>query len=146
MLTLMAAGLVLTMTGIALAGEPMVHEGGIEHGGQALTVRYVAKPVVKLREIGTRTPNRPATSRCVWTASLDVQREVVGAAGVVAAFDKRFVGGETVKGSRPGSCVGAREAIEVAAKAQLNAEARLAAAAAADRATLTAELDSVGPR
>lgn len=144
MLTLTIAGLLLA--GIAMAGEGLVHERGVEHDGKALTVRYHAKPVVKLSQIGAHTPNRPSTSRCAWTASLDVQREVVGAGGSVAAFDKRFVGGEKVTGSRPGSCVGARRAVETAAMARLSAKERLAAAAAADHATLTAELGSVGPR
>lgn len=146
MFTLMAVGLVLTLSSAALAGEGLVHEAEVDHRGQPLTVRYRAEPVVKLREIGARTPNRPSTARCVWTASLDVRREVVGASGVVAAFDKRFESGETVEGSRPGSCIGARGAIAADASIRLNSAERLAAAAEADRARLTAELDSVGPR
>lgn len=146
MLTLTAASLMLAISSATLSGEGLVHEREVEHRGQPLTVRYLAEPVVKLREIGSRTPNRPSTARCLWSANLEVRREVTGGEGTVAAFDKRFVGGETVKGSRPGSCAGARGAIKADAVARLDSAERLAAAAAADRARLTAELDSVGPR
>lgn len=144
MVTLMAAGAVLA--GMMVAGEGLIHEAAVEHRGQSLTVRYKAEPVVAYKEIGARTPNRPSVNRCRWTARLDVRREVVGADGAVAAFDKNFEGGEQVEGWRPGSCMGAREAITADARLRLNANERLAAAAAADRATLTAELASVAPR
>lgn len=161
MVTLMAAGMMLAIAGngiagngiagagiagAGIAGEGLVHEVAVEHRGQPLTARYRAEPVLTFKEIGARTPNRPSVNRCRWTARLDVRREVVGTDGAVAAFDKRFEGGEQVEGWRPGSCIGAREAIVADARARLNAAERLAAAAAADRATLTTELASVGPR
>ncbi|ODP36679.1 hypothetical protein [Sphingomonas turrisvirgatae] len=145
MFTVFAAGLGLIMAG-AVAGEGLVHEAEVDHRGEAMTVRYLADPVVTLRDIGARTPNRPSAARCVWTARLDVRREVAGAAGTVAAFDKTFEGGETLEGSRPGSCMTLRRAITADAMTRLDSPGRLAAAAAADKTRLTAELDSVGSR
>jgi hypothetical protein len=132
------AGLLLGSVAVLAAHD---HRVDLTHGGHAVAATYRASVAVTHRQVGAvAAAGRASTLRCRWTAAVSVERHARRADGLVAV---RTVDAAPISGSRPGWCATHRAAIarEVAARGEV-VRARIAAAAAADRAALLADLDA----
>ena len=130
----------------ALAAAPAtpVHSAKVNHGAQAYTAHYHARPSVSLREVEPRFANRGAVAVCRWQADLTVDRAVEAQGQAVAALARPVHRFAPLSGSHAGSCAAARSQIEaeVARYAQGKA-ADARAMAQRDSAAFPAELDSL---
>jgi len=131
------AGLVL---GSAIAPDhPPV---ALQHRGRAVTATY--RPAVRVahRQIGSTAPGgRAATLRCVWTASIAVERHARRDDGLTVV---RHLAADSVTGSRPGWC---SKTVRVdTARIDAHVRQQVAAAAAADDTSLLADLDAAHDR
>ena len=136
MIVPLVAGLLL---GTSVAASGLEHRVAVPHQSGAIDALYRGEVIVRHRQVGAvSAPGRPSTLRCVWTASLAVERQGRHAAGSATRVLRRAV----ANGSRVGWCDTSRTAIdqEVAAR---GAEWRrhMLALAEADRADLLAEVD-----
>ena len=138
--TIAAAPLaVLAATG---AAAPLAaHSLSVPHASGEAAAEYRGEIAVAHRQIGAAAPaGRPSSLRCVWTASMAVDRTATTPAGALAT--RRFVQDDVARGSRTGWCAANRAAIARDVAAQVGDGSRhLARAAAADRGMLLTELD-----
>lgn len=124
----------------ALAAAAATHSVSVEHHGNQIGATYTARAQISTRTIGARTPNRMDHQRCLWTATILVDRALDHGPALARTVsnDRQF------SGSEPGACAASRQTGERAvARNQDKIEAHLVAVAQADRAPLLAELDSV---
>jgi hypothetical protein len=119
------------------------HSVPVTAGNRTTTATYVARPNVTTRQIGMAAGPRTSTMRCTWTADITVERRL----GDASAADARDVAAtKTLNGSRHGSCIANRKAIdqEIAAKApEINAH--LLAVAERDQRQLRTEIETLAP-
>lgn len=102
------------------------------------TASYAAVPDVAYRQIGMDAGTRMSSKRCLWTATMAVERTLQGSA---ATASRTLPAEKIFTGSRPGACRQQEATIhrEVAARAPEFRE-RLLALAAEDHRTLVDEL------
>lgn len=139
-MTMMAA---LLLSGVA-AGD--THQVQVDHRGHRVDVTYRGAVDVQHRQVGgVSAPGRPATARCMWTATVAVEREAVSPRGHVAT--RTIARDAALSGSRAGWCGEQRAAIaaEVAARGAAVRD-HLVAVAAEDRDRVVADLDAVHDR
>jgi len=121
-------------------GDPL-HRMTIEHRGVPLSVDYRATKALTTRQAGMSPPTRTGgVVRCHWVAKVVVERSMARGGG---SLNRVVDSGLELKGSRPGTCAGARKAIdrEVAARDD-EVRRHVQAVAERDHATLLAELEA----
>lgn len=125
---------------VSLAAGAATHSIQIDHRGTPVRADYSARTDIQTRTAGAHTPNRVDGRRCMWTATLSVDRRLPHS----PALARTIATDSTVSGSRPGPCTGNSQAIErdIAARAIFGPD-HLAAIAARDRPALLAELDAM---
>lgn len=117
----------------------------VPHPSGTAQADYRGAITVAHKQIGSAAPaGRPSSLRCVWSASLEVNRTATTPTGTLAS--RSFVQEDVAEGSRPGWCTANRSAIarDVAQRVGDGSQ-HLAKAAAADRAVLLADLDRLTP-
>lgn len=117
----------------------------VAHAISKATATYVARPTITTRQIGMATGTRPSTVRCTWTADISVERRL-GAPGAETGGVRGIASAKTFTGSRHGSCMNNRRAIdrEIAALApEINAH--LLAVADRDQRELRSEIETLAP-
>jgi len=133
----------MTFSLIMLAAMAATHTISIPHDGSSIDAAYSARAEIRTQTIGAYTPNRTDTRRCLWTATLVVERQLGGhpAASRIISSDREL------KGSRSGTCSETkRNSIkqEVLSRESLIRD-HLLAVARQDHAPLLAELSAVRP-
>ncbi len=125
----------------AIAVPAAAHTVTIPHSSGNVRAEYAGEVVVQHRQIGTPAPGgRASTLRCMWTASLAVDRKATNDAGRVAS--RSFTRENVASGSRPGLCSSNRAAIDREVIAQLgDASDHVALAAQDDHSVLHQELE-----
>lgn len=124
---------------LALAAVAAAHSVELEHGGGRIGAQYHARTEVETRTIGAYAPNRMESRRCLWTATVVVDRQLAGHVALNRTVSRDL----QLKGSLAGACKGrdGHIAREVARHAE-KVRAHLVAVAEEDRARLVAELDA----
>ncbi|MGC6328970.1 hypothetical protein [Rhizorhabdus sp. FW153] len=117
------------------------HATTIEHRGVPMNVSYRASVDLATKPMGVSPPTRGGTDRCAWVATIAVERQMAPAGG--AGLTRIVSSDYKIKGSRAGSCMTSRKAIEQEVAAR-DAEIRSHVMAVADRdkSTLMAELEA----
>ncbi len=117
------------------------HATTIEHRGVPMNVSYRASVDLATKPMGVSPPTRGGTGRCAWVATIAVERHLAptGGAGLTRVVSTDY----KIKGSRAGSCMTSRKAIEQEVAAR-DAEIRshVMAVAERDKSTLLAELEA----
>lgn len=124
---------------IALAAAA-THNVRIHHAGSPVDALYTARADVETRTIGAAMPNRTDMRRCLWTATLIVERQLGGNPATPRLISRD----RHLSGSRSGACSdGMARSIEqeVASRKDM-IHAHLMAVAQRDHAPLLAELDT----
>jgi len=133
----------MTFSLIVLAAAAATHHVQIQHAGSPVEAVYTARADIETRTVGAHVPNRTDMRRCLWTATLIVERQLGGnpATPRVVSSDREL------SGSRAGACTdGKRRSIEQeVAKRDAIINAHLLAVAERDHAPLLAELDVARP-
>lgn len=137
--------ILLGMLAASMAGADgtQLHRTTVEHRGAPLAVDYRATTSLVTRQVGMSPPTRMGVARCNWVAKVAIERHM---ARTGATATSRIVDtGLELKGSRPGTCTGAKKAIreDVAARDE-EVRRHLLAVAEQDRTTLLAELEASG--
>lgn len=117
------------------------HATTIEHRGVPMNVSYRASVDLATKPMGVSPPTRGGTDRCAWVATIAVERQMSPAGG--AGLTRVVSSDHKIKGSRAGSCMTSRKAIEQEVAAR-DAEIRshVMAVAERDKSTLLAELEA----
>lgn len=140
LLTIIAAATVATT-----APAQWTHEVAVPHGHGKANAVYVARPDVKLRQIGMAAGTRMSTERCLWTADINVERRLE-APGVENAGRRDMPTTKTLSGSRHGACAHQRSAIDSEIAAQAPAiNAHLIEVAERDQRELRTEIEALLP-
>lgn len=133
--------LVLIAATALSAAQPATHETVVEHQGTAYTVSYRPQIATTMRTIGMSVGSRPSSERCLWSATVSLDREIRrGADG--ERLLKRVPGeGHRIEGQAPGKCDQGRTLIDRTITAQVaDARDKLVAMAEADRASVLADI------
>lgn len=136
--------LILTLL-VAAAGAVDTHAVTVEHAGAPVELRYQATTSIEHRQVGSAVaPGKPSTMRCLWNATVAVDRHADRGGVSLPALSRRISSAEQLEGSRPGSCMQVRAAVarEVAARAA-PIRRHLVEVAERDRAVVLAELEGV---
>lgn len=131
----------MSLTLIALAAAAATHHVQIHHAGSPVDAVYTARADIQTRTIGATVPNRTDMRRCLWTATVIVERQLGGnpATPRVISNDKEL------SGSRAGACSeGKTRSIEQEVAGRKDViHSHLMAVAQRDHAPLLAELDTI---
>lgn len=134
----------MTFSLVLLAAAAATHHVEIQHAGSPVEAVYTARADIETRTVGAYVPNRADMRRCLWKATLVVERQLGGhpATPRVISSDREL------SGSRAGACTeGNRRSIEQEVANRDDAiTAHLLAVAERDRTPLLAELDVVRHR
>jgi hypothetical protein len=133
---------ILAAAAAATSGAaPASHTLSVQHSSGAVQAEYRGDIKIQQKQVGAvAPPGRPSSLRCVWSASMEVNRTATGAGGVLAS--RSFVESNVANGSRAGWCNASRDAIQQDVAKQVGDPAPfLAKAAEADRPALMADLD-----
>lgn len=126
----------MTLTAAAVA----THTVQIDHHGTPVQAVYSARADVTSRTIGAHTPNRMDSRRCLWQATIHVDRKLENS----AALARTVSSDKVLKGSQAGNCQSNGKAIErELARHDDSIRDHMLAIAEQDRAPLLAEIDSV---
>jgi len=119
------------------------HATTIEHRGASVNVSYRASVDLATKPMGVSPPTRGGTDRCAWVATIAVERHMAPAGAAGAGLTRIVSTDYKIKGSRAGSCMTSRKAIEQEV-ATRDAEIRshVMAVAERDKSTLLAELEA----
>lgn len=119
------------------------HRTTIEHRGVPVGVTYRATMQLTTRAIGMSPPTRASTARCAWVATIVVERQMLRDGQPTPPMSRVVSNDFTLKGNRPGGCIGAQKIIErdVAARDD-DVRAHVMAVAESDRSILLAELEA----
>jgi hypothetical protein len=140
LLTLIAAASVASA-----APVEWTHQVAVPVGHGKANAVYVARPDVKLRQIGMAAGTRMSTERCLWTADINVERRLE-APGVEIAGRREMPATKTLSGSRHGACMHQRSAIDTEIAAQSPAiNAHLVEVAERDQRDLRSEIEALSP-
>ena len=142
---ILALGL-MALPAVVTDGTNHHHQTTIEHRGVPVGVTYRATMELKTRPIGMSPPTRPSTARCVWTAAVVVERQMLRNGQPVPGLNRIVSKDLELKGNRPGGCIGADKAIarDIAARDE-QVRAHVLAVAERDRSILLAELEAASP-
>ena len=125
---------------LVLAAVAAAHAVEIEHGGSRIDAEYHARTEIQTRTIGSYAPNRMDGRRCLWTATVVVDRKLTGHAALTRTVSDDL----RLTGSLPGACRAKGDAVErEVARRDDKVKAHVVAVAQQDRAQLLAELDAV---
>lgn len=126
---------------MAIAASAATHSITIDHHGSPVQAVYSAHTDISMRTIGAATPNRTEQRRCLWTASIKVERNLSGS----PALTRTVAHDERLSGSRHGPCnEGKRQAIAQEINRQDKAiRTHLLEVAEQDHPRLLAELEAV---
>ncbi|MGE4431960.1 MAG: hypothetical protein AB7E05_14600 [Sphingobium sp.] len=131
----------LTLIALAAAAATATHTIPVHHAGSVVEAVYTARADIQTRTIGAAVPNRTDMRRCLWTATLIVERQLDGTPATprIIANDKQL------SGSRSGPCSdGKTRSIEQEVASRKDAiHSHLMAVAQRDQAPLLAELDTM---
>jgi hypothetical protein len=98
----------------ACAASPAMaleHEVVIEHAAGTIAADYAGTVTVETRQVGSAgVAGRPNSLRCVWTASLSVER--IAKVGENLSSRRSMTGDDVASGSRPGWCLAQANAID----------------------------------
>lgn len=140
LLTIIAAASVATATPVE-----WTHQVAVPVGHGKANAVYVARPDVKLRQIGMAAGTRMSTERCLWTADINVERRLE-TPGVEMAGRREMPVTKTLSGSRHGACMQQRSAIDTEIAAQSPAiNAHLVEVAERDQRDLRSEIEALSP-
>lgn len=115
------------------------HTVAIDHHGKQVQAVYSTRADISSRTIGAHTPNRMDSRRCLWQATIHVDRKLENS----AALARTVSSDKVLKGSQAGSCDSSGKAIErELARHNDSIREHMLATAAQDRAPLLAEIDS----
>ncbi|MBB5986996.1 hypothetical protein [Sphingobium lignivorans] len=125
----------------AVAASAPVHQTTVEHEGVTYHVNYRQTVTTKMRTIGISPGSRPGNQRCVWSAKVQLDREIRRDQDA-APLVRRLAGdGHRVEGQVPGRCAGRRDYVETQIATSIeNARDKITAMAEADRANLPGEI------
>jgi hypothetical protein len=117
------------------------HTVPVAHRDMAATATYQARPRVTTRQIGMSAGPRMSTVRCVWTADIEVERQLT-ATGSEASGLRTLPSAKSISGQRHGDCTANRRAIDrdIAARTP-EIQAHLLAVAEQDQRELRSEVD-----
>lgn len=129
-------GLGLVMLAMATTAA---HSVEIEHHGGRIDAAYHARTEIQTRTIGAYAPNRMEGRRCLWAATVVVDRTLAGQPALTRTVSRDL----RLTGSLPGACPAKSDAVarEVARRDD-KVRAHVLAVAEQDRARLLAELDA----
>jgi hypothetical protein len=140
----MITTLFLGLLSASAGGHAPHHNMTIEHRGVPVSVAYRANTTLSTRQVGMAAPTRMGVVRCNWTAKIAVERSL--ARDGAAAANRVVSEGFELKGSRPGTCSGAKKAIQQElAKRDDEVRAHVLAIAERDQESLRAELETASP-
>lgn len=124
---------------MAMAATAATHSVQIDHRGSSIQAVYSAQTRLSTRTVGAGAPNRMDDRRCLWTATISVERRLTHS----PALARTLSTDRQISGTQPGACVGNRKAIEgeLARRDELIRD-HLTAVAQQDHAPLLAELDA----
>jgi hypothetical protein len=133
--------LILIAATALAATQPMTHSTVVEHEGTAYTVSYRPQIATTMRTIGMSVGSRPSSERCLWSATVSLDREIKRGNGGEPLL-KRVPGeGHRIEGQTPGKCAQGRTLIDRSIAARVaDAQERLVALAEADRASALADI------
>jgi hypothetical protein len=142
---LAVAGL-LAAACIASPAAALEHEVVIDHPAGTIAADYKGAVKVETRQVGTAgVAGRPSTLRCVWTASLSVER--TAQLGDTLQTRRSMRREDVASGSRPGWCEASDEAIDRLVAARRDTfRAAMVELAEQDRTAILAEAESAGTR
>lgn len=137
----------LIFTGIAIGAflaapaAALEHEVLIEHAAGAIAADYQGTVMIETRQIGTvGVAGRPSSLRCLWTASLHVER--TAQVGEALQSRRSLTQDDVASGSRPGWCQRHVAAIDkLVAGRKETFQAAMMALVNQDRSALLAEAD-----
>jgi hypothetical protein len=134
--------LALALSAALSTAGPAAHEVSIDHRDAVYQVTYRPQVETRMKTVGLSAGTRPSSERCRWTMAVQVERQI-RRQGQPAGIDRLLPDAHLIRGERAGSCAHGRDAIaaeQVARTEQLRAH--VAQVAAADRATVLADIDS----
>ena len=125
---------------LTLAALAASHTVQLDHHGATVDAVYSTHTDIKTRTIGAHTPNRMDGRRCLWTATVSVDRQLSHA----PVLKRKLAPEMQLSGSESGACSRDTQSIErqVATRGD-KIKAHLMVAIEQDRTQLLAELDSV---
>lgn len=129
---------------IASAGPPLewTRSVPVANGTVQRAATYVARPLVKTRQIGMSAGTRMSSERCLWTASIAVARRL----DAEAARGRDLPVTKTLQGSHLGGCIANRRNIARGIAHHSPAiDAHLAAVAEQDQRELRSEIEALTP-
>lgn len=104
---------IAVLLGACIASPAMAleHEVVIEHAAGTIAADYAGTVTVETRQVGSAgVAGRPSTLRCIWTASLSVER--TAKVGDTLNSRRSMTGDDVASGSRPGWCQTQANAID----------------------------------
>lgn len=136
------AGLALGML-VAAPAQALEHEVVIEHPAGPIAADYAGTVNVETRQVGTAgVAGRPSTLRCIWSASLRVDRTAV--VGDAMQSRRSMTRDGVANGSTPGWCSSKDASIDRLVDARRDAfRTAILALVAQDRTAILAEADSL---
>jgi hypothetical protein len=125
------------------ASQPVVHEATVDHQGTDYQVSYRPHLATSMRSIGMAVGSRPSTERCLWVATIQLDREIRRGADS-ERLAKRLPGEiHRLEGQVPGRCAQGRKLVEDQIAARVDgARDRIVAVAQADRANVLADISA----
>ncbi|HEX7781676.1 MAG TPA: hypothetical protein VF509_02605 [Sphingobium sp.] len=130
----------MSLTLIAMAAAAATHNVQVEHRGKPVEAVYSAQTDIRTRTIGAHTPNRADSRRCLWTATIMVDRKLAHG----PALSRILSHDREISGSTHGACApDNKQVVRDVAKRQDIVRDHLLAVAQQDRGVLLAELDAV---
>lgn len=132
----------LAMLTALVSPLPIAHETTLEHRGAAYQVGYRPHVSMESRTIGHSVGTRMSTERCVWTATIRVER-LIRRAGDAASLDSLLPAARAIKGQQPGNCrqAGDRPAQLVVAQEE-KLRTHVLSVAERDRAAAISDIDA----
>lgn len=135
----------LAFPAVAAEYHDFRHQVEVPHGERQVTAVYQPKTMVRYRQVGNMTPNRPSTARCMWQAEIAVERHLQAPAGQGSHVVRTLVPTKVIEGSTNGRCAQGKDQVDSAlARRSDEVRAHVLAVAAEDRNALMAELNVAG--
>jgi hypothetical protein len=133
------------VAGVCIASPALAleHEVVIDHPAGAIAADYEGAVQIETRQTGTAgVAGRPSTLRCVWSASLSVER--TARLGDVMQSRRSLSRADVARGSAPGWCKRNADAIDALVEARRETfRTAMLELVAQDRTALLAEAESV---
>ncbi|WP_380874755.1 hypothetical protein ACFB49_01150 [Sphingomonas sp. DBB INV C78] len=134
----------LALLATVMAGDvnPLTQVAPVEHRGVAYNVTYEPKVSLTAKTIGTAAGTRPFLQRCLWSATVSVERKV-HRPGEPVALDKVLPETRTLSGSLDGNCQMHRKTLSAEKIAQRSAvREHMDQVVEADQRIVLADIDS----